>query len=251
MRAPIRRPLPIWTNPAALDGLIAVLLAGIALLYIDATATAPGTSFGVLALVTMQTLPLAWRASSPMLVLGCVLGATAIWSAAGFEDTAATMLAAPIALYSVSALLSRRISVMSAALAVAVTLVATLIAAVTTLSSIVLVTGIARLATLAAAWVWGEGARIRRAHAALLLERAEGLLRERDADARRIATEERARLARELHDVVAHHVGMIAVQAEAGPYLLAAGRDQSADAFAAIALAARQAMTEPSRPWRR
>jgi signal transduction histidine kinase len=75
-------------------------------------------------------------------------------------------------------------------------------------------------------------------------ERAE---RERE---HRAVLEERARIAREMHDVVAHHMSMIAVQAETAPYRLAARADGTAlpepvrEEFAALSGAAREALTE-------
>jgi signal transduction histidine kinase len=65
------------------------------------------------------------------------------------------------------------------------------------------------------AWVLGDHTRTRHAHLAALEDRARRLERERDDHARRATEEERARLARELHDVVVHSVSVIAVQAGA------------------------------------
>jgi signal transduction histidine kinase len=59
--------------------------------------------------------------------------------------------------------------------------------------------------------------------------------------------EERARIAREMHDVVAHHMSMIAVQAETAPYRIA-GLPESAEAeFAALSQSARDALTDMRR----
>jgi signal transduction histidine kinase len=101
--------------------------------------------------------------------------------------------------------------------------------------------------SLAGAWVLGDRARVQRALAAELQERAVRLERERAEDARRAVASERARIARELHDVVAHHVSMMVVQAEAGP--VAAERDpaRAAGAFEAIAATGRQALVEMRR----
>src|SRR5918994_710699 len=66
------------------------------------------------------------------------------------------------------------------------------------------------------AWVLGDHTRTRHAHLAQLEDRARRLERERDEHARRATEEERARIARELHDVVVHNVSEIAVQA--GPH---------------------------------
>ncbi|GIF07272.1 sensor histidine kinase [Actinoplanes siamensis] len=65
--------------------------------------------------------------------------------------------------------------------------------------------------------------------------------------ARRAVLEERARIAREMHDVVAHHMSMIAVQAETAPYRLAGLPDEAKDELASIAGAAREALTDMRR----
>jgi signal transduction histidine kinase len=92
-----------------------------------------------------------------------------------------------------------------------------------------------------AAWGAGEMLRARRQSAAERAEAAERLryLSERDAVAR-----ERASIARELHDVVAHHVSMIAVRAATAPYAVPGLTDPGQDAFAEIAEEARSALTE-------
>jgi signal transduction histidine kinase len=70
--------------------------------------------------------------------------------------------------------------------------------------------------TFAAAWVVGDNARTRRLYAEQLEQRAREQDEHRAAEAARELAAERTRLARELHDVVAHHVSMMVVQAEAG-----------------------------------
>ncbi|MFU8875097.1 sensor histidine kinase [Micromonospora sp. SL4-19] len=71
-------------------------------------------------------------------------------------------------------------------------------------------------------------------------------LSEREKE-RRAVLEERTRIARELHDVVAHHMSMIAVQAETAPYRLAGVPDGTRAEFAAIAGSAREALTDMRR----
>jgi signal transduction histidine kinase len=65
--------------------------------------------------------------------------------------------------------------------------------------------------------------------------------------ARRAVLEERARIAREMHDVVAHHMSMIAVQAETAPYRVEGLPDAARDELASIAAAAREALTDMRR----
>jgi signal transduction histidine kinase len=92
-----------------------------------------------------------------------------------------------------------------------------------------------------AAWGAGELIRSRRQSAATQAAAAEQvkLLSERDVVAR-----ERASIARELHDVVAHHVSMIAVRAGTAPYAIKDLPEPGQEAFAEIAREARTALTE-------
>ncbi|MGW4499439.1 sensor histidine kinase [Micromonospora sp. NPDC004336] len=86
--------------------------------------------------------------------------------------------------------------------------------------------------------------RRRRASQRALAEQAERSELER---ARRAVLEERTRIARELHDVVAHHMSMIAVRAETAPYRLDAVPEPARAEFTAIAGAAREALTDMRR----
>ncbi|GIJ47455.1 two-component sensor histidine kinase [Virgisporangium aliadipatigenens] len=65
--------------------------------------------------------------------------------------------------------------------------------------------------------------------------------------ARRAVLEERTRIARELHDVVAHHMSLIVVRAETAPYRLDGMPDEAREEFAGIAAASREALTEMRR----
>ncbi|MEU1283718.1 sensor histidine kinase [Kitasatospora sp. NPDC005856] len=64
---------------------------------------------------------------------------------------------------------------------------------------------------------------------------------------RRTLLEERARIARELHDVVAHHMSVVAVQAASAPYRIAGVPQEAAEEFTAIAGTARESLAEMRR----
>lgn len=64
---------------------------------------------------------------------------------------------------------------------------------------------------------------------------------------RRTLLEERARIARELHDVVAHHMSVVAVQAASAPYRITGVPEEAAEEFAAIAGTARESLAEMRR----
>jgi signal transduction histidine kinase len=95
-----------------------------------------------------------------------------------------------------------------------------------------------------AAWAIGTLTRHRRAALAAAASRAARAEASLDVAAASAAAAERVRIARELHDVVAHHVSLIAVQAEAVGALLPARPAEASASADAIAATARQAMTE-------
>jgi signal transduction histidine kinase len=101
----------------------------------------------------------------------------------------------------------------------------------------------AAVTVFAAMW-WGEAVRARRAYVAELRDRAERAERTREEEARRRVHEERMRIARELHDVVSHTIGVISVQAGVAAHLLHRRPDKAADSLAAIRLASDEALGE-------
>ncbi|MFD7917654.1 histidine kinase [Streptomyces sp. NPDC059740] len=97
------------------------------------------------------------------------------------------------------------------------------------------------------AWVLGDSVRTRRAYWAQLEERADRLERERETRARIAVTAERARIARELHDVVAHNVSVMVVQADGAAYVMDNSPDQARKALETISGTGRQALGEMRR----
>jgi signal transduction histidine kinase len=94
------------------------------------------------------------------------------------------------------------------------------------------------------AFLMGMLARAARERSNALLERSAQLEREREAEAARAAAEERARIARDMHDVLAHAVSIMIVQAEAGPVVVRTDPDRAERSFDAIAEAGRDAMAQ-------
>src|SRR5919198_1408263 len=90
------------------------------------------------------------------------------------------------------------------------------------------------LVVFGGAWLAGRSVRQRHVYALALEERAAALERERDANARVAAAEERARIARELHDVLSHSVSVMVVQAGAERMAIGSGRAAPAEALEAI-----------------
>jgi len=100
------------------------------------------------------------------------------------------------------------------------------------------------LAVVPLPWALGYAARVRRQYVAEVERRLADAERERDVRARRAVLDERAHIARELHDVVAHHVSLIGVQAGAARTSLDGSPATTRAALEAIEAASRAAVGE-------
>jgi signal transduction histidine kinase len=98
--------------------------------------------------------------------------------------------------------------------------------------------------TVVAAWAVGALHRVRRAEAEALADRARLLEVERDQRARLAVLAERTRIAREMHDVVAHSLMVVIAQADGGQYAAVASAEAGRTALGTIGDCARQALGE-------
>ena len=105
-------------------------------------------------------------------------------------------------------------------------------------------TWVASLLAVAVAWLWGENLRNRRARWAAMEERARRLEAEREERDRQAVTAERLRIARELHDVVAHSMSVIAVQSGVANHVIDSRPAQARQALATIEATSRSALVE-------
>jgi signal transduction histidine kinase len=231
------------------DGLLAGLLAAfslVALWYASRDCDEgcrPGDA-AALSLVLAQTLPLVWRRRHPLTVSLVTGLATAAYGVTTYPDLAMPVpIGGVVGMYSVAAWGGRRAALVAGG--VAATVVAVVMSLPRTDADVVDAAFVSL--ALAGAWILGDRARLQRAFTAELQERAGRLERERAGEARRAVAEERTRIARELHDVVAHHVSMMVVQAEAGPVAVERDPARAAGAFEAIAATGRQALVEMRR----
>ncbi|WP_121711007.1 histidine kinase [Streptomyces sp. E5N91] len=101
-----------------------------------------------------------------------------------------------------------------------------------------------QLLSIVCAYALGSLTRTQRAYTAELEDRARHLERERAAGTARATAQERARIARDMHDILAHAVSLMVVQAEAGPVVVRSDPARAEAAFDAIATAGRDAMTQ-------
>ncbi|MFH9980303.1 sensor histidine kinase [Streptomyces sp. NPDC017179] len=90
----------------------------------------------------------------------------------------------------------------------------------------------------------GDAVRSRRAFVHAIRERAERAERTREEEARRRVAEERLRIARDLHDVVAHHIALVNVQAGVAAHVMDKRPDQAKEALGHVRAASRSALDE-------
>ena len=227
----------IWTwlhrRPLLLDvGLVVLVWIPTAF-----AATAHAHPFGGVLLVTVQTLALLLRRRRPVLTVVIVTAASVAMIGLGIW---LLPLQFAIALYTLAATRAPRKarSIGPASIAV-VALALTFTGHYTEFGD-----SAARVVFLIAAWLLGDSIGSRQAYLREIEEKAERLERERETDARRIVAEEQARIARELHDVIAHALSVIVVQAGAAAEVFQIEPKYAEKPIRAIDAAARAALAD-------
>jgi signal transduction histidine kinase len=189
-------------------------------------------------LVVLQAVPLAWRRRWPVGVFVAVGIPRAIYDQLNL-NFAPIPLGTAIAYYTVMERCSTKVRVViTALLTVGLIRSQTLPGHTEPYDFFVAVLQVAVAGTL------GILSRTRRAYLEAVETRAEQAEAERERQVALVAAEERTRIARELHDVVAHHVSLMAVQSEAAAALLPGRPAEAGKAVEIIGQTAREALTE-------
>src|SRR5712691_5173900 len=187
-----------------------------------------------LLLVAVACLVLAWRRRWPVAVLAVSAGAVTVYSLLGYVN-GASLVAPVLALYAVATQVSVRRAVVAAVATLAVLMTAT---AVNNPFGHISGGGFDILPGMVAAALFaGIAVANRRAFTASTLDQAE-------QDARRRVDEERLRIARELHDVVAHTMATINVQAGVAAHVLSTHPEAAAESLQAIKTASKEGLRE-------
>jgi signal transduction histidine kinase len=235
-------------HPVVADGLLALLIAAISIavlrpLYVEAHAQQsairePDWLAYLLTLVT--TLPLSWRRRFPQTVLIVVGTTTIVFFALQYSGEAIGVL---LATYTVAAHCPRRKAFVSLVFAYAGLLLSLFFIPEDVGPVVILV----NLVVFSTAWILGSNLQARRLEHAELADRAVRLENDREQRARRAVSDERSRIARELHDVVAHNVSVMVVQAAGARRTLDRDPARAKEVLAGIEETGRQALTEMRR----
>jgi signal transduction histidine kinase len=234
LRAVVRRlqRLSPWVVDAGLAaGLAVIALAEIALDARCACLAASDVWWSV-AFTMGITLPLVLRRRYPFAVINAVGITAAVYNIIDIPPDPYTLtFAILVAVYSVAAYARQPLAVTAAVISV-VALVLLNLPVMADQNDYADVVN--QFLLLGGGWIAGQNTRYRRRQAELLRERAERAEREQREHERVAILEERGRLAREIHDVIAHSVGVIAVQAGAARAVAEQRPDQARQALADI-----------------
>nr|BFE59431.1 histidine kinase [Dactylosporangium thailandense] len=207
-------------HPQLLDLLLGVLLVGPPLVatasHGDRHLAGPVAPAGVAAAV-LACLAITFRRVWPMPVLLATAVATLAFTVTSGPQPPVPMIALVIAVYTVASRLERRRTWLIAA---AIALSLYLATVLTSAGSWWAPQNIGVLAWIGMATAVGDATGSRRAYVTAVEERARRAEQTREDEARRRVVEERMRIARELHDVVSHHIAVINVQAGAARHVL-------------------------------
>jgi len=193
--------------------------------------------------VPLMALTLAWRRSRPLVVLAVVMGGTVVLSLAfGGSETSTAVFITVVAVYSAAAYAS------DVELAVAVALIVAGIAVhdshdpqIRSFSDAIWSTMMLGLSFLV-----GLGMRARQAQTHALEEQAAVLRKQQEVAGIEAAAEERGRIARELHDIISHSLGVVVLQAGAAEQMLERDPARVREALKAIRSTGLAAIVEMS-----
>ncbi|WP_371750250.1 sensor histidine kinase [Streptomyces sp. NBC_01283] len=175
-------------------------------------------------------VPLAWRRGHPLLVLLAVVACVAPYHAVDYTHMAAVPVGM-VALYTVAVSGRPRRALITGLLVVGITLTVNASVAPHQVAEVLRISG-----WIVSVLLLGVYVRIHRQYVTSVLERAERAERTREEEARRRVAEERLRVARDLHDLLAHSITLVGVQTSVAAHVLAADPERLDRAAVAKAL---------------
>ncbi|MEQ8839536.1 MAG: sensor histidine kinase [Acidimicrobiales bacterium] len=198
------------------------------------------------ALIVAMHLPVAWRRTAPVPAVWAGLAATGVFWVLDFPDdaTGPNLL---ILVYSLAAHAGRPRSLRHFWGVFAILNGILVAGVISDQDSLPWASVPANVVVFGTVWILGDNIRTRREYLAELEEKAARTQEQHEAEAQRAVAQERTRIARELHDVVAHSVSVMVVQAGAARRVLDSNPAQASEALATIEATGRESLTEMRR----
>jgi signal transduction histidine kinase len=228
----------------AADVAIAVGLTAVgfaALRFADAPAGGRAADGLAYVLAAVISLPLAVRRWSPLGVLAVVMAGSLVYASRGYPEVSVDFFGPAIAYYTVASQTPRRTAILAAAFvwaAVAVSLV------ISPLDGNDEATALTSAVVILAIWLFGDSVRQRREYASQLETRTRELADARTELAEQAVIQERVRIARDLHDVVAHNISSLVVQASVARDAIGTNQDAAVAAIENVQSLSRGALGE-------
>ncbi len=240
--------------PLTGDGFLTMVIAGLAFFNLRAywaIQPPPANLTLAIALISLAIVPLVWRRLFPLSTILIISIAYVALKVLKIPDMNLPSIILMIAIFSAAAYGGHRRNLVCFASIIAIMGSITYVlifsgTVVPPISQILFATTnlLYNLIIFLAIWWLGNTLRMSREKTSQLRESTEQLIREREENARRAVFDERVRIARELHDVLAHHVSVMGIQAGAARQVLKQYPEKALNSLSLIETSSRQAVAE-------
>ena len=232
-------------GPFSIDGVVAVLACAVAELELALSHNIDGPRWVNAVGAAAITLPIAVRRTCPLLVAPFMIGVLVLQEIANgdvVENSITPVVTVPLAVYSLAAILDRRRALIGFALSIALIWTVVLISMDRALDDFVFTAIL-----VGGPFLVGRIVNARVQLARELREKAARLEREQGERERLAVAEERARIAREMHDVLTHNVSVMVVQASAAKRMVDHDPARAREALTSVEETGREALAEMRR----
>jgi signal transduction histidine kinase len=234
-------------HPLLVDGTLAAGLLALAVFGSDSLrSSGAGELTGDIAITLLVTGPVLVRRKHPVAAFAVALAGilAALSTDLRVSKGGWALPAVMVLLYTLAAYRPRRVSLCGLLICEAVVVIGLTSSQQAVVSTKTAWVALELTVPIACSWIFGDSIAYRRAHNAWLEERARRAEAERDTKARLAAAAERSRIAREMHDIIAHNLSVIVGLADGGRYAAVRSPERSSQALGAIASTGREALSE-------
>jgi signal transduction histidine kinase len=234
-------------HPLLVDGTLAAGLLALAVFGSDSLrSSGAGELTGDIAITLLVTGPVLVRRKHPVAAFAVALAGilAALSTDLRVSQGGWALPAVMVLLYTLAAYRPRRVSLCGLLICEAIVVIGLTSSQQAVVSTKTAWVALELTVPIAGSWIFGDSVAYRRAHNAWLEERARRAEAERDTKARLAAAAERSRIAREMHDIIAHNLSVIVGLADGGQYAAVRSPERSSQALGAIASTGREALSE-------